>query len=88
MAERRTRTDGEHRGHPAPLSAETAVTHRKDTAMNAVEASALKTSAPSLAVDARLLELTEGDDAVLPGRDSRNHNIRVGVADFCIHVHT
>jgi hypothetical protein len=63
------------------------MTHREDTAMNAVEASALKASVPTLAVDAGLLELSEGDDAVLPGRDPRDHGIRTGVADFCIHVH-
>jgi hypothetical protein len=62
------------------------VTHRKDTAMNAVEASALQSSAPALAMDAGPLELSEGDDPVLPGRDSRDDGVRSGVADICIHV--
>jgi len=62
------------------------MTHCKDTAINAVEASALKASVPALAVDAGLLELGEGDDTVLPGRDARDDSIRIGVADFCIHV--
>ena len=62
------------------------MTHRKDTAMNAVEASALESSAPALAVDASLLELSEGDDSVLPGRDSRDDSIRIGIADVCIHL--
>ena len=62
------------------------MTHRKDATMNAVEASALQASAPALAVNAGLLELSEGDDSVLPGRDSRDDSIRSGVADICIHV--
>jgi hypothetical protein len=86
MAEHCARTDGEHGSHPVPLSAEAAMTHRKDTAMNAVEAFASQASVPALAADTRLLELSEGDDAVLPGRDSRDGCIRVGVADFRIHV--
>lgn len=62
------------------------MTHRKDTAMNAVEASALQSSAPALAVDAGPLELSERDDAVLPGGDTRDDSIRIGVGGFCIHV--
>jgi hypothetical protein len=62
------------------------MTHREDAAVNAVEASALQAHAPALAVDARLLELRERDDAMLACRNACDRRIRIGVAGFCIHV--
>jgi hypothetical protein len=63
------------------------MTDREDAAMDAVEPSASQARGPPLTVDARALELRDRDDAVLARRDSCDRRIRVGLADFCIHVH-
>jgi hypothetical protein len=63
------------------------MTYGKDGAVNAVEPSLSQASPPALSANARLLELSEGDNSVLPGRDACDHGIWLGVADFCIHVH-
>jgi hypothetical protein len=60
---------------------------RENTAVNAVQVPALEPSAPTLAVDARSLELSKGYHPVLPRRDVGNNRVRVGLAGFCIHVH-
>jgi hypothetical protein len=55
--------------------------------VNAVKPPASQASVPTLAVDAHPLELSQRNDSVLPGGDSRDGGISVGFADFCIHVH-
>ena len=62
------------------------MTEGEDAAMNAVEPSAPQAGAPALTVDACTAELSERDDAMLARRDSCDRRIRVGLADFCIHV--
>jgi hypothetical protein len=86
MAERGPGTDGQHSSHPEAFPAEPRMADREHSAMNAVEPSTSQTRRPALAADACPLELRERNNSVLARRDSCDHRIRVGIADFCIHV--
>ena len=55
-------------------------------AMNTVEAPTPQAVLTALAVDADAFELRKRDHSVLSGGDPRSQDIRVGFADFCIHV--
>jgi hypothetical protein len=79
-------TQREHGGHPMSLAAQAAVSDGKHRTMNAVQVPAFQANLPAPPADADGIELSERDDAVLPGGNPRNQGVSTGVAEFCTHV--
>jgi hypothetical protein len=82
VAERRARTAREHGGHPATVPAEDRVTDRVDAAMDAMEAPGRDPVGDRLPSKSEGLQLTRGDDPVLPGGERRDPPVHRPWADF------
>jgi len=55
--------------------------------MKTVQAPASQASFPSLSAESSALKLRQGDHAMLARGDPGDDDVRVGISDFCIHVH-
>ena len=58
---------------------------RVDAAMHAVQRTAAQAVLDGAAPEARVDELSPGDDAVLPSGMTRDDGVRVGLGAFCMH---
>jgi hypothetical protein len=59
--------------------------HGEDAAMNAVQVLRLDAGGAPLLMDPGPLELSERDDAVLAGGNSRHEGVWIGLGDFRMH---
>jgi hypothetical protein len=55
-------------------------------AMNAMKTSCPHPAGEALPANPETFELRERDDTVLPGRNSGNDGVRVGIGEFLTHV--
>ena len=82
MAQDRTWTSGEHRGHPPSLAREQLGRDEGiDAAMDAMEASARGTLAHRAATEPQIAELSKGEHCVLLGCERRNCVVHRSLAE-------
>jgi hypothetical protein len=86
MAENCVLAAREHGRHPSAFLAEPKVADGVNTAMKAVQALGAYAARHTPAMNARALELSQGNDAVLVGRQACYDGVLASVATFCTHV--
>jgi hypothetical protein len=86
VAEQRVIAASEYRRHPPAFATKPLVTHREDTAMNAMKTPRLDSAQATPLANAGRIELGNGYDAMLARSQPSNRDVRVAVGALPTHA--